>query len=299
MSIEEQLSDLRTRRSALQARADETVKRMFRWGATAAGFLLFVILASCSAQVVETGHRGVKVTLGKPGSASLPEGLYFIVPMVQRMVELNVQQLKWESQTAAYTQDVQQADIKFTLTYNLDPVATHIVYREVGKDWAARLIGQVAFEELKNEIGQHRAESLVASRAQAARAIEIKIRAALAARHITLGGFQLTNIDYTPEFETAVEAKVIAQQKAIEEQNRTAQIKEQAKQKVEQATGAAAATVLAANAEAESITIRARALAQNPNLIEWEKTQVLRERWNGAFPTTVLGDAVPLMNLGK
>ena len=113
----------------------------------------------------------------------------------------------------------------------------------------------MVLEEIKREFGQYEAVDLIGKRDAAARKIETDIVTVLADRNVVVTGFQLTNIDYTPEFEHSVEAKVVAQQRAIEEQNRTVQIEQQAKQKVIQA-----------EAEARSMQIRAQALEANPKL---------------------------------
>ncbi|MEO8314741.1 MAG: SPFH domain-containing protein, partial [Pseudomonadota bacterium] len=134
----------------------------------------------------------------------------------------------------------------------------------------------------KRELGQHEAVTLIATRDQAARAIETGARAKLAEKHVLVTGLQITNIDYTKEFENSVEAKVIAQQRAIEEQNRTVQIEQQAKQKV-----------ISAEAEAESMRIRAKALESNLRLVEWEAVQ----KWDGKLPQYQLGGATPFINL--
>ena len=105
--------------------------------------------------------------------------------------------------------------------------------------------------------------------------------------------FELTDLEYSATFNSAIEAKVIAQQKAIEEQNRTVQIQEQANQRVVAAKANAESTVLNAKAEAESISIRAQALEQNQKLVEWEAVQ----KWNGQLPTYMLGGSVPFVNL--
>lgn len=278
---------------------DQQTAKVIRYIAMAVAFIIAIIIGSCSFETVETGHRGVKITLGKPSSEALPEGLYFVSPFGQHIVQLNVQTLKWEAKTQAYTRDIQQADLSFTLNYNLEPAAAATVYREVGSDWAGTLIGQIVFEEIKREIGQHEAVDLIADRDRAARTMESNIRNKLALRHVLVSGFQLTNIDYRSEYEGAVEAKVVAAQRAIEEQNHTVQIKEQAAQKIETARGNAEATVLNAKAEAESITIRARALEQNPKLVEWETIQMMKEKWNGQLPSTLLGNSIPLINLPK
>jgi prohibitin 2 len=244
--------------------------------------LIVILFASCSATVVDPGHRGVRITLGKVSTLPLEEGLHFKLPMVQQIRQLDIRTLQWKEVTQSYTKDVQQADVSFTLTFSLEPTYAVDMYRTVGADWAEKLVYQIILEELKRELGQHEAVTLIATRDQAARAIESGARAKLAERHVLVSGLQITNIDYTKQFEDSVEAKVIAQQRAIEEQNRTVQIEQQAKQKV-----------ISAEAEAESMRIRAKALESNLRLVEWEAVQ----KWDGKLPQYQLGGATPFINL--
>lgn len=255
--------------------------------------IAFVILASCSITTVDTGHRGVKVRFGEVIGVGLPEGLYFVNPLTTHIEPIDTRLLKWESTTQAYTRDVQQADVGFVLNYRLDPAKAHIVFQQVGRDWSSKLVGQVVVEDIKREFGQHNAVDIIATRDAAARAIETHVKDQLTRRDVIVTNFQLTNIDFTDQFEHAVEAKVVAQQKAIEEQNRTVQVEEQAKQRVAIARGTAEATLLQAKAEAESIQIRARALEQNPKLVDWEAVQ----KWDGKLPTYQMGNAVPFVSV--
>ncbi|MSQ92314.1 MAG: prohibitin family protein [Gammaproteobacteria bacterium] len=255
--------------------------------------IFFMILVSCSITTVDTGHRGVRVRFGEVIGEGLPEGLYFVNPFTTHIQSMDTRILKWESTTQAYTRDVQQADVGFVLNYRLDPTKAHIVFQQVGTDWSAKLVGQVLLEDIKREFGQHNAVDIIAQRDLAARAIETHVKETLGRRDVVVTNFQLTNIDFTEQFEHAVEAKVVAQQKAIEEQNRTVQIEEQAKQRVATARGSAEATVLQAKAEAESILIRARALEQNAKLVDWEAVQ----KWDGRLPTYMMGNAVPFVNV--
>lgn len=262
-----------------QARTAKIIK-----GVIAGGVLLFVLLAvSCGAHTVGPGERGIKVTLGSMEQKSLPPGLYFLNPFTSHIDDMNVQTQKWEAETATYTRDVQSAGVHFALIYSLDPSVAHTVYQQVGTDWAQKLIAPVVNEQIKRVIGQYDAVDLISKRDEAARAIERDIVTVLGARHILATGFQMTNIDFTKSFEAAVEAKVVAQQKAIEEQNRTVQVEQQAKQ-----------TVISANAEAQSMHIRAQALESNPKLVEWEAVQ----KWDGKLPVQMLGGApVPFISV--
>lgn len=255
--------------------------------------LVTLLFVACSVNVVNAGYRGVKVRFGEVQGDTLTEGLYFVNPVTTDIVKMDARILKWDGGTEAYTKDVQQADVQFTINYRLDPAKAHIMLREVGKDWGEKLVGQVLHEDIKREFGQHNAVDIIAQRDQAARAIEARIKEILVGRNVLVTNFQLTNIDFTDTFEHAVEAKVVAQQEAIREQNRTVQIEEQAKQKVATAKGNAEAVVLNAKAEAESIEIRARALERNAKLIEWEAIQ----KWDGNLPTYMMGNAVPFVSL--
>jgi regulator of protease activity HflC (stomatin/prohibitin superfamily) len=252
-----------------------------------------VMLVSCSMTTVDTGHRGVKVRFGEVIGEGLSEGLYFVNPLTTDIRNIDTRVQSWNANTQAYTRDVQQATMQFVLNYRLDPTKAHIVYQQVGADWAAKLIGQVVLEEMKREVGQHEAVDLISQRDTAARTIETNVTGLLARRNVIVTGFQLTNIDYTNEFEHAVEAKVIAQQNAIEEQNRTVQVREKANQQIETAKGNAESTILNAKAEAESIEIRARALERNAKLVEWEAVQ----KWNGTLPQYMMGSAMPFINV--
>jgi regulator of protease activity HflC (stomatin/prohibitin superfamily) len=266
---------------------------IFKYIIGGAVLLFAIIVTSCSATKVDTGHVGLKVRFGKVVEGPLPANLYFVNPFTTDMVQMDTRVQKWESKTQAYTKDVQQAGVDFVLNYALDPRQVSVVYQTVGIQWSEKLVGQVVIEEIKREIGQHEAVNLVAQRAIAARTIEANVTTLLAAKNVVVTGLQLTNIDYSDEFEHAVEAKVVAQQNAIQEQNRTVQVREKATQQIETAKGNAEATVLNAKAEAESIRIRANALEANAKLVEWEAVQ----KWDGKLPVYTMGGAVPFINL--
>ena len=249
---------------------------------------LIVVLSavSCSGiHIVHTGYRGVKTHFGEVIGEALPEGLYFVNPLTTHIEQMDTRVQSLTGRTECYTKDVQKATIAYTLNYRLDQSKAHIVFRNVGVDWADKLIPQVVLENIKRELGQYDAVDLISQRDQAARKIEELVTTELGRRDVIASGLQLTNIDYTKEFEDAVEQKVVAQQKAIEEQNRTAQIEQQARQKV-----------ISAEAEAKSMQIRAQALESNPKLVEWEAVQ----KWDGHMPQYMLGSgAMPFISLDK
>lgn len=266
------------------------MKKLVLLGALAAS----VALSGCGVEVVDAGHRGVKKTLGKVDPTVLSEGMYFYNPFTSDIIEMNVQTLKVENRTQAYTKDVQQATLAYTLTYNLNPNAVPAVYESVGKVWSDKLVLDLVPDALKNVIGQKEAVELIAKRGEVAPAVLSTLKARVAAKAVEAGlpadtvrisSFALRDIQFESAFEKAVEDKVTAVQRAEEEKNKTVQVQEQANQRV-----------ISAEAEAKSMRIRAEALSQNRSLVEWEAVQ----KWDGVLPVYMLGgNATPFINLNK
>ena len=259
------------------------LRKILMWAVVVVIAIVVVSVAGCGIKVVDTGQRGVKTRFGEITSTSLPEGLYFYNPITSNIIEIDTRVQRQDGDTESYTRDVQQAHIKYTLNYRLQQDKAHVVYRDVGRDWEAKLIPQVVLGTLKEVVGKWDAVDLIANRDKAGTDTFNAMRTKFAERFVEISRFEITDIAYTKEFENSVEAKVIAQQKAIEEQNRTKQIEEQKRQKV-----------LSAEAEAKSMQIRAEALEQNAKLVEWEAVQ----KWNGVLPQYMLGaGATPFINL--
>jgi prohibitin 2 len=250
---------------------------------TLAVLLLLLPLTGCGIHTVDTGHRGIKTSFGQVEGPPLVEGLYFVNPFTTSIHPMDVRIQRWDGKTEAYTRDVQEATVEFTLNYKLRPEAAADIYRTVGQDWANKLVGQQVYQHLKNVIGQWDAVDLISNRQRANDAAQVAIVQALSAASVDVTSFSITDFQFSQAFNQAVEAKVIAQQRAQEAQNRTEQIKQEAQQKV-----------IAAQAEAQSMKIRADALSQNPKLVSWEAVQ----KWDGKLPVNMYGSAaIPFIDV--
>lgn len=239
-----------------------------------------VLLGACT--TVPTGYRGIETRFGKLVGEPLSEGLYFYNPLTTNIVMLSVQEQKWENTTDAYTRDVQQASIGFAMTYYPARDTIHNLYRDVGKNWAQTLLPQLIMGKLKAIVGQYEAVELVAKRMEATKKIDELIRTEAADKGIVVAKFEITNIDFAKQFEEAVEAKVVAIQKAEEARNETVRFQERATQQI-----------ITAKAEAESMRIRTDALSANKGLVEYEAVQ----KWNGVLPQYMMGSSVPFVSL--
>jgi len=231
---------------------------------------------------VDTGYRGVKTSFGRVVDGPLTEGIYFYNPFAYGIVQLDTRIQIVDGQASAYTKDVQQTELKYVMNYSLKPDSVVNVYQTIGLDWANKIVIPVVEANIKEVIGLYEAVDLIANREKAKQNILSQIREELDSKGVTAVNLEISNIDYSPEFEQAVEAKVTAIQRAAEAKNKTVQVQEEANQKV-----------IAAKAEAESMQIRSQALSQNRGLVEYEAVQ----KWNGVLPVYMMGETIPFVNL--
>lgn len=232
--------------------------------------------------VVSAGNVGVKVTLGKVDDTVYKSGLYFYIPVISSIKEMDVRTIRKNGDAETYTKDIQQAKIQYVVNYHLDQLKASEVYRDIGEDWEEKIVPQAVESKIKSVIGTWEAVELIENRQKAVDDITEKLKVFLSERNIIVDSFQITNIDYTSDFEKAVEDKVTAIQKAAEAKNKTVQVQEEANQRI-----------ISAEAEAKSMRIRSEALSQNQNLVQYEAVQ----KWDGKLPTYMLGDSTPFINV--
>lgn len=242
-----------------------------------------LMLTGCGFEIVDTGHRGVKTRFGEVIGPPLSEGFYTYNPFTSDIKDYDVRVEKHTATTVTYTKDVQQAKVTYVINIAPDPSMITGLIKDIGPDYKERLYPQIVESALKEVIGKWEAVELIENRDKAIREASEIIKVRLAEKNLIMSGFDATDITYTPEFERAVEKKVVAIQEAVEEKNRTEKVREKKVQ-----------AILSAEAEAESIRIRSAALAQNKSLVQWEAIQ----KWDGKLPVYMLGNgAVPFVNL--
>lgn len=106
----------------------------------------------------------------------------------------------------------------------------------------------------------------------------------------------VTDLIYPEQVKESINAKIEATQRALLRENEVAQSKAEAQKRIEEARGIAESTRLRAQAEADAIAIKARALRDNPDVIQLNAI----EKWDGKLPQMMMADApMPLINVGK
>ena len=248
------------------------------------GLFMMFALSACGAEQIDTGNRGVRTSWGEIISQTpLTEGLYFYNPFGGNIIEYDCKTQKFDVELETYTKDMQTASLTVVVNYNLIPDDVITVHKTVGKAYESKISYPQAISIVKDVIGQWDASSLIENRDKATKQILELMKLSAKQNHINISDISIKNIDYSDTFEQAIEAKVVATQKAEESKNRTVQVKEEANQKL-----------IEAQAEAESMKIRSQALSQNQNLVAYEAVQ----RWDGKLPVNIYGSA-PIPFIGN
>jgi prohibitin 2 len=261
------------------------------------GIVIISVIAISSVRIVDAGNRGVLVQFGNIDTdSSLDEGLHFVVPFRDNVVQMEVRTQKIVESATSASKDLQDVSTQVALNYHIDPEQAQVLYQRLGLEYAARVVSPAIQESVKQVTARFNAEELITKRETVKNQIEDQIKARLAAYNIIVDAVSITDFQFSELFKSAVEAKVAAQQRALQAQNELRRIQIEAQQNEAQAIGEQKANiaraegikqsnVLQAEGEAQAITIIDKQLRDNPTYLEWLKST----RWDGKLPLVTGG----------
>jgi regulator of protease activity HflC (stomatin/prohibitin superfamily) len=246
-------------------------------------FLLIVFLFS-SVYIINAGERGVVLSWGKPQDYAVTEGIHFKVPVRDEVVKMDIKTQKYEAAASAASKDLQVVSTSIAVNFHLEGTQTPILYKEVGVGYADRIIQPAVQEVVKSSTAKFNAEELITKRNDVKQQIQEGIKERLSKYGIVIEEISITNFDFSPSFNAAIEAKVVNEQNALASKNKLEQVKYEAEQRIVQA-----------QAEAEAIKIQAQSINSQGGS-DYVQLQAIN-KWNGIMPTYVGGGATPFIDL--
>jgi|SRR6187200_2416599 prohibitin 2 len=257
-------------------------------------FIIIIIIMSESVVIVQAGHRGVVLYVGAVENRVLGEGLHFIVPFAEQVIQLEVRTLKFQADASAASNDLQEVATVIALNYHINPNDANVIYQQLGADYSDRIIAPTIQESVKASVAKFNAEELITKRETAKGVIASAIRNTLSARDINVENVFITDFKFSEAFATQIEQKVVAFQKYLTEQNNLKSVQVIANQTVVQAQAQARANVARASGEGQAIKIITEQLRQSPQYLQWQSIN----RWNGQMPYSLGGSgAFPFFQL--
>jgi prohibitin 2 len=232
---------------------------------------------------IGAGERGIVLTLGKPTQVSFEPGFHLKIPLVQSVIKMNVQTQKYNAEkSSAASKDLQTVTTDIAVNYHILPANVVTIYTNIGRNYQDIIIQPAVQEVVKSTTAKYNAEELITERPIVKDEIDRALRERLAQYNIIVDAISITNFDFSPEFNAAIEQKVTTQQNALAAQNKLAQVEFEAQQRIAQADG-----------EAKAIQIQTDALnrigGQNYLTLQWIS------KWNGQV--SVVNGGNPIVDL--
>ncbi len=262
--------------------------------AALATFIFIIIILAESVVIVQAGHRGVVLYLGAVEDRVLGEGMHFIIPFAEQVIQLEVRTPKFQADASAASNDLQEVQTVIALNYHIDPNDANVIFQQLGPDYSDRIIAPTIQESVKASVAKFNAEELITKRETAKGVIAEAIRNTLSHRNIVVETVFITDFKFSQAFADQIESKVVAFQKYLTEQNNLRAIQVIANQTVVQAEAQAKANVAKANGESQAIKVINQQLRQNPQYLQWQSIN----RWNGQMPYSLgSGGGLPFFQL--
>lgn len=259
----------------------QQMKRYIRWGALGLGVFIALILLIGSFTTVQPGEKALIIRFGTIRSVLEP-GISMKAPLIDKVIKLDVQTQKLETEATAASKDLQNTTARIAVNYQLEPGNEKLLYSTIGLNYENTILSPAVQESVKAATAKYTAEELITKREAVREEIKKNLKDRLTDRYIIVSDVNIINFAFSESFNEAIEAKVTAEQQALASKNKLEQTKYEADQRVVQA-----------KAEAEAIRIQSDALKENRGLVDLEAVK----KWNGVLPTYMSGSAVPFLNL--
>jgi len=237
--------------------------------------------------IIGPGERGVVTRFGAVQKTIKNEGLNFRIPVVEKVIIVDVKVRKVEAKATAASEDLQTVSTEITLNYNIEPATVNKLWQEIGPEFESRIVDPAIQESVKAVTAGFTAEELIQKRTEVKEAVYEMLNARLKENYLRVDAVSITDFNFSAEFNAAIEAKQQAEQLALKAKRDLERIKTEAEQKIAQA-----------QAQAESLRIQKEQVT--PQLIELRKIEAQMaaiEKWNGVLPQYVGGGPLPFINV--
>lgn len=247
---------------------------------------LFVIVGMMNPFVViGAGERGVVLNFGAVQSRVLDEGLHFRIPIVQRIVKVDVKIQKEQTSAESASKDLQDTQSTVAINYHIIPSKANWVYQKIGQEYRDRVIDPAVQEVLKAVTARYTAVELITQREKVRSETKELLKTRLKTYHIVVDDFSIVNFKFSEQFIQAIESKQTAEQLALKANRDLDRIKIEAQQKIAEA-----------KAEAEALRLQKQNVTQELiQLRQIEASMKAIAKWDGHLPQ-VTGGAVPFID---
>ncbi|HMK56818.1 MAG TPA: prohibitin family protein [Dissulfurispiraceae bacterium] len=252
-------------------------------GSVIAALLIFFIMNPFV--IIGAGERGVILDFGAVQPQVLGEGLHLRVPIMQKIVRIDVRVNKSQTDAESVSKDLQDTHSTIAVNYHVLPEKANWVYQNLGTQYKERIIDPAVQEVVKAITAKFTAVELITQRERVRSEIKELLKQRLVTYNVVVDDFSIVNFAFSQQFTQAIESKQTAEQLALKAQRDLERIKIEAEQKV-------------ASAKAEAEALRLQKENVTPQLVKLRQIEAsIRaiDKWDGHMPKVTSG-AVPFID---
>ena len=235
--------------------------------------------------IIGPGERGVVLNFGAVQKDVLGEGLHFRIPVMQKVIKMDVRIHKSQTDAESVSKDLQDTKSTIAVNYHVVPDMANKIYQSIGIDYKDRIIDPAVQEVVKAITARYTAVELITQREKIRGEIKDLLKSRLSAYDILVDDFSIVNFRFSQQFEQAIESKQTAEQLALKAQRDLERIKIEAEQKI-------------ASAKAEAESLRLQKENVTPQLIKLRQIEAsikAIEKCDGQLPKMTSG-AIPFID---
>jgi len=172
----------------------------------------------------------------------------------------------------SFSAETQDVFINARLDIQVSPRDVQGLYRGVGPDYVNKIVPQRVTQIFKDETVRFSTVDIAPNREAIREAVETRIDEELEEFSIDVVALLIDDIDFQPEFKNAIEAKQVATQEALREEELVQKAQFQAQQQIALAEGEAGALIATAEGQAEANRLLDASLT--PNVIQFKALEL-------------------------
>lgn len=251
-----------------------------RAGYVVGGAVLLGLLLAEGVKVIPAGYVGVVFSaLSGVKPQPLQEGVHLVVPFVDHvnLYDARLQEVTLahaasngeEGAIGARSKEGLDITVDVTVNFRIDRTKAAILHKELGRNYMVTVVRPQVRSKVRDAIGQFNAADLISTQRQAVEAsITQSLSEIFSKNNLVLDSVLLRELRIPDSVAKAIEQKQTAEQQVAVERNRLQQANISAQRAVVEAEGAAKASVAKARGEAQALSLRGKALRENPQLIQ-------------------------------
>ncbi|MCB0209984.1 MAG: hypothetical protein KDJ52_11665 [Anaerolineae bacterium] len=283
---------------------------------------LLTLIVSDGIFIIEPTELGAIRRFGQVISPRpLQPGLHYKIPLIDQADTLQVSLDTFHAENLlVYTVDNQPVEVSVSMSYRIPEHAVFNLMYQVGRAGSvdiAENIRPVLNDRIMRVFAKMNTTKISEDRVVIAEEIKRSAQEVLNDLFaLEVVDLQISSIKYSQVFEASIEAAVKAKNDATAAENTVKRVQYEGEQKVVKAEADAKALIaeaeakkqakileaegearlieLEGKAKADALKLQAAAIRDNPELIDFTQAQ----NWDGKLPQTILGNAMPFLDVG-